>query len=46
MEAFLRNPPISPINDIDNQIAYQNHFSNRQRGTHILLGFYKTASDE
>jgi len=39
-------PPISPINDIDNQIAYQNHFSNRQSGTHILFLFSKTASDE
>jgi len=33
----------SPKNDIDNRIAYQNHFSNRQSGTHILFLFPKTA---
>ena len=35
-------PEISPINDIDNLIAYQKHLPNRQSGTHILLGSNKT----
>jgi len=39
--AFIGVPPISPINDIDNRIAYQNHFSNRQSRTHILFLFSK-----
>jgi len=33
---------ISPINDINNRIAYQKHLPNRQSGTHILLGSNKT----
>jgi len=34
--------PMSPVNDIDNRIAYQKHLPNRQSGTHILLGSNKT----
>jgi len=33
---------MSPINDIDNRIAYQKHLLNRQSGTHILSGLNKT----
>jgi hypothetical protein len=37
--------PMSPINDIDNQIANQKHLPNRQSGTHILLGSNKTIQE-
>jgi len=35
---------MSPVNKIDNQIAYQSYFLNRQSGTHILFIFFKTAA--
>ena len=35
---------MSPINDIDNRIAYQKHLPNRQSGTHIMLLFFLTAT--
>jgi hypothetical protein len=34
--------PMSPINDIDNRIAYQKHLQNKQSGSHILSGSNKT----
>jgi len=33
---------MSPVNDIDNRIAYQKHLPNRQSGTHFLIGFIQT----
>jgi len=38
-------PPMSPVNDIDNRIAYQKHLPNRQSGTHILPGLNKTKQE-
>ena len=32
---------MSPVNDIDNRIAYQKHLPNRQSGSHILSGLNK-----
>jgi|GEM_PF-6354922 len=36
---------MSPINDIDNRIAYQKHLLNRQSGAHILSGLNKTKQE-
>ena len=36
---FIESKGDKDVSDIDNQITYQNHFSNRQSGTHILFYF-------